>query len=106
MTQQLRAIFREMILDFQEREIPPSTKRSLRFEVLPGKAMVCIGVRRCGKSTLMLQQAQALIEEGVRRECLVYLNLFDDRLHGLSAATLGLVLEEYYKKSIIRFTLT
>ena len=92
----LRAALREMILESQERAPQETTPRSVRLEALPGKASVCVGVRRCGKSTLLLQRAQALRAEGVARERIVYLNLFDDRLHGLTAAHLGLIVEECY----------
>ena len=94
--QHLRGVLQELILDFQEREFTKTTPRLLQLKALSGKASVCIGVRRCGKSTLLLQRAQALLSEGVTRDRLVYLNLFDDRLHGLTGAQLGLIVEAYY----------
>ena len=49
----LRAALREMILESQERAPQESTPRSVRrLEALPGKASVCVGVRRCGQSTM------------------------------------------------------
>lgn len=46
---------KEIILDFQEMDLPTGVPR--RVVVLPvlGKATVCIGVRRSGKSTFMFQ---------------------------------------------------
>ena len=87
---------KEMILDFQEAEWPTGVPRRLEVTQLPGKAMVCIGVRRGGKSTFMFQLMQGLIDSGVSRQNVLYLNFFDDRLHGLQHEKLGTILEAYY----------
>lgn len=92
----LKSILSELILDSQESTFAESTQRALSLTALPGKASVCIGVRRCGKSTLLMQRAQSLVAQGVSRDQLVYLNLFDDRLHGVRGSQLGLILESYY----------
>ena len=42
---------RFMIRDFEEMELPTGVPRRLRIETVRGKATVCIGVRRSGKST-------------------------------------------------------
>ncbi|MFH0810984.1 MAG: AAA family ATPase, partial [Pseudomonadota bacterium] len=57
--------------------------RRLRIETVHGKATVCIGVRRSGKSTYMFQVIQRLMDGGVPRQNILYLNFFDDRLHNL-----------------------
>ena len=66
------------------------------METVPGKATVCIGVRRSGKSTFLFQVIQRLLDSGVPRENLLYLNFFDDRLHALRQDRLGLITEAYY----------
>ena len=43
---------KSIILDFQEISLDTGVPRRLPVEVVPGKAAVCIGVRRSGKSTL------------------------------------------------------
>jgi predicted AAA+ superfamily ATPase len=63
---------------------------------MPGKATVCIGVRRSGKSTFMFQVMQRLVESGVSRQNILYLNFFDDRLHNLQHERLGTILEAYF----------
>jgi len=90
------SIIQEMILDFHEIELHQSIQRRLQASAIPGKALVCIGVRRCGKSTWMLQLIEQLLEEGVARENILHLNFFDDRLHDLQQGSLSLVLEAYY----------
>jgi predicted AAA+ superfamily ATPase len=63
---------------------------------VPGKATVCIGVRRSGKSTFMFQLMKKLQDTGVARQNILYLNFFDDRLHSLQHDNLGVILEAYF----------
>jgi len=56
---------KEIILDFQEEKLNTGIKRHLEYEFIKGKAFVCIGVRRCGKSTLLYQIIAALKAKGV-----------------------------------------
>ncbi|MCL2647336.1 MAG: ATP-binding protein [Phycisphaerales bacterium] len=85
-----------MILDFQESPLETGVPRRLAIKAVPGKASVCIGVRRSGKSTYLIQIIQRLLDRGVPRENILYLNFFDDRLHDLQQAGIGLVAEAYY----------
>ena len=89
-------ILKEIILDFQEVSLETGVPR--RVDVVPviGKATVCIGVRRCGKSTFMFQLMQRLQSSGVPRQNILYLNFFDDRLHNLQHDHLGVILEAYF----------
>lgn len=91
-------LLKEMILNFQEVSLETGIKRHLQMTTLPGKATVCIGVRRSGKSTWMLQHIKKLLEAGAWRQNIVHLNFFDDRLHPLKEKKYGLslVLEAYY----------
>jgi len=85
-----------IILDFQEAVLETGVPRRLDLQAVPGKAAVCIGVRRGGKSTFMFQIVRKLLDAGVSRENILYLNFFDDRLHGLQQVGLGMVTEAYY----------
>jgi len=85
-----------MILDFQEAPLETGVPRRLRLEAVHGKAAVCIGVRRSGKSTYLFQVVQRILDDKVPRKNILYLNFFDDRLHGLKQENLGLVAEAYY----------
>ncbi len=87
---------KSIILDFQEVTLQTGVPRRLRIEAVPGKVTVCIGVRRCGKSTYLFQVMQRLLDDGVPRENILYLNFFDDRLHNLGREGLGLITEAYY----------
>ena len=85
-----------MILDFQEAPLETGVPRRMVLQTVPRKASVCIGVRRSGKSTFMFQIMQQLLDKKVPRQNILYLNFFDDRLHGLQQAGIGLVTEAYY----------
>jgi len=85
-----------MILDFQEAPLETGVPRRLRLQAVHGKAAVCMGVRRSGKSTYLFQIVRRLLDDKTPRKNILYLNFFDDRLHGLQQEGLGLVAEAYY----------
>jgi hypothetical protein len=85
-----------IILDFQETNLETGVPRRLQIEAVRGKAAVCIGVRRSGKSTYLFQVMQKLIKSGISKQNILYLNFFDDRLHDLRQDNLGLITEAYY----------
>ncbi|MFH1113001.1 MAG: ATP-binding protein [Pseudomonadota bacterium] len=87
---------KSIILDFQETPLETGVQRRLRIETVHGKAAVCIGVRRGGKSTYLFQVIQGLLDGGVPRQNILYLNFFDDRLHTLRQNNIGLILEAYF----------
>ncbi len=87
---------KSIILDFQEVELETGVPRRLKVKTVPGKATVCMGVRRSGKSTYLFQVIKRLLNNDVPRENILYLNFFDDRLHNLRQFGLGLITEAYY----------
>lgn len=90
------ALLKEIILDFQELDLTTGVPRRVAVSPVPGKATVCIGVRRSGKSTFMFQLMKKLLDSGVSRQNILYLNFFDDRLHRLQRDNLGVILEAYF----------
>ncbi len=85
-----------VILDSQEAALPTGVPRRFQLVAVPRKAAVCIGVRRCGKSTYLHQIMQRLIDGGVSRQNILYLNFFDDRLHTLQQDNISLITEAYF----------
>jgi len=85
-----------LILEAQEAVRDTGVPRRLQVEAVPGKAAVVIGVRRAGKSTYLWQIVEKLLKAGVARENVLYLNFFDDRLHGLRHDNLELIAEAYF----------
>ena len=74
-------IFRELIATSQELRLDNTYPRDLVLESLEGKVTVCVGVCRCGKSTLMQQRFLLLAEQGVARE-----NMVMPHMHGIRPA--------------------
>lgn len=89
------ATIKEIILDNQEIIYKETFPRELEITSIEGKATICIGVRRCGKSTYIEQLIQKLLKKGVNKENILYLNLFDDRLHYLQHKENN-ILEAYF----------
>lgn len=89
-------VLKEIILDFQAQTLETGVPRRLRIEPVPGKAAVCLGVRRGGKSTFLFQVVQALYAHGVKPQNMLYVNFFDDRLHELTHHGPAPVLEAYF----------
>jgi len=96
MTNAMVAVLKEIILDFQEVNLTTGIPRRIGLTTVMGKATVCIGVRRSGKSTFMFQLMQRLLDTGVPRQNILYLNFFDDRLHGLQHHGLNVILEAFF----------
>lgn len=92
----MKEIIKTIILDSQELGLETEVPRRLQVKTIPGKATVCIGVRRSGKSTYLFQVIERLLNKGVARENILHLNFFDDRLHNLRQGGLGLITEAYY----------
>ncbi len=89
-------ILKEIIVDAQEMKYETGVPRHLNIKAVPGKATICIGVRRSGKSTYMFQLMQQLLDSGVSQKNILYINFFDDRLHNLQHEKLGIILEAYH----------
>lgn len=79
-------------------QAPPAafTIRDAKLPGIPGKAHAVIGMRRSGKTTF-LKQLLAERREKLPPERAVYLSFDDDRLAGIAAEQLALLLEEYYR---------
>ena len=86
----------EIILDHQEADLPAGVPRRVPVTPVPGKATVCIGPRRSGKTTLLFQMIRRLQSRGVPRRNILYLNFFDDRLRHLQQQGPAPVLEAYF----------
>lgn len=67
---------------------------------------VFVGIRRAGKSFLLYQRMQQLLTQGIGWDEMLYINFEDERLVGMSAEDLNLLLEvhlEMYGKKPILF---
>lgn len=89
------ALVKQILLDNQESQLFCGNQRQVAFPFLPGKASICIGVRRSGKSTLLHQKIES-VKQTHPKENILYLNFFDDRLMELRKGKLYLVIDAYY----------
>ncbi len=95
----IRSVLRQRIADSLSTPVPPLTRRDVRLPAVRGKAHAIIGMRRSGKSTFLWQCLNDRLTSGSPREALLFLNLEDERLSGMSAADLGGVIEEWFRQS-------
>lgn len=93
------SLLKEILEEFYEkiREFSPGTPRNIRFTTLANKINVAIGMRRTGKTYLLLQKIYHLIQENpdiLTR--ILYLNLEDERLLPMDAKKLGQLIDDFY----------
>lgn len=96
----MKNIFEKLIVDFHEAELPRPSPREFTIPVLPEnvrKAFVFIGMRRSGKTWAMYQQMHTLLNRGVDKRQLVYINFEDDRLLDVSSKDLQRILDAYFE---------
>jgi hypothetical protein len=73
------------------------TLRDVQLSTVPNKVKVAIGMRRTGKTYLLLQKIQELLTKHPQLLTrILYLNFEDDRLLPLSAPKLGELLDQFY----------
>lgn len=92
-----REIVRQKIVDALVADPPALTRRDVRLPGVRGKAVAVIGMRRAGKTTFLWQVLADRLAQGTARQGLLYFSFEDERLAGMSAGELGLVVEEYYR---------
>lgn len=97
MENQYRQIVRQKIVDALATPIPVLTRRDVWLPSVPNKAITVIGMRRAGKTSLLWQIVADRLARGTPREGLLYFSFEDERLAGLQAKDLDLLVEEYYR---------
>ncbi len=92
----MRDVIRQKIVDGIRAEIPPLTPRDVRLPQVPGKAIAVVGMRRVGKTTFLWQVLSERWRAGVPRDALLLFSFEDERLMGMQATDLQMLVEEYY----------
>lgn len=93
----MRDLIRQKIIDSISSPIQAFTRRDIRVPGILGKAIAVIGMRRTGKTTFLHQVMTDRLASGSVRQSLLYFSFEDERLAGMTASDLSIVLEEYYK---------
>ncbi|RUM50088.1 MAG: ATPase [Hydrogenothermus sp.] len=86
-------IFKELIVEFQEKKFPPIIERDITIPADTEKIISVIGVRRSGKTYILFQTIKSLLKT-LPIEKIVYINFEDERLD-IKAEELNLLLEAY-----------
>ena len=91
---QRKEILKTIIREFHTRKLPALIKRKLSLPFNSGKIITVIGPRRAGKTYLLYQHILTLIEKGIEKERILYLNFEDERLD-LFPQTLDFIIQAY-----------
>lgn len=86
-----------VLRQFTEGKLPACRPRELVLPIDTGKVVGLSGTRRSGKTFLLFDTMRRLVEEGVHRHRIVYLNFEDDRLQPVRAEELDLVLRALHE---------
>src|SRR3972149_317251 len=70
--------------------------RDARFPMAPNKIKVAIGMRRSGKTYFLYQQILNMLDEGVSKTAVLYINFEDDRLLPLNKRKLAQLVDAFY----------
>jgi len=87
-------LIKELIRDFQTRNLPKVNKRLVSLPFNPGKIVSITGVRRSGKTFLMYDLISDLTSKNIKKENIVYINFEDERLD-MDLADLDLIIQSY-----------
>lgn len=99
MEERYRLAVRERLAEFESATLPNPTPRAVRLLQLQGKADVVVGMRRVGKSWLLLHRIQELIARGVPRSRICYFEFEDERLAGMATEHLRFVDDEFFARN-------
>lgn len=70
--------------------------RDAQFPDAPNKIKVAIGMRRAGKTYFIYQQILRMLDEGVNKTAILYINFEDDRLLPLNEQKLAKLVDSFY----------
>lgn len=70
--------------------------REAQFPNAPNKIKVAIGMRRSGKTYFLYQQILKMIQEGISKTSILYINFEDDRLLPLNEQILAKLVDSFY----------
>ncbi|HBA52916.1 MAG TPA: ATPase [Syntrophorhabdus aromaticivorans] len=87
-------ILKTIIRDFHVNPIPDLVERDISLPDRSGKIISIVGVRRGGKTSLLLNRTAHLVRDGLDRSRIIYINFEDERLD-LKTHDLDLIIQAY-----------
>lgn len=97
MTDEFRGLLRQKVVDSLATAPPVLTRRDVWLPSVKGKATAVIGMRRSGKTSLLWQLLAERLARGTARAGLLYFSFEDERLMGMQASDLDILVEEYFR---------
>jgi len=92
----LKEIFKQLIVDSQQREFGDIVQRDYQIPLDTKKIVSLIGIRRSGKTWLLYDLIKKL-RERIPPQNIVYINFEDDRLYPISLKDLDALVQAYYE---------
>jgi hypothetical protein len=95
----MKEIFKQLILDFYDEKRPESVLRHFDIPEFPDnirKAIVFVGMRRTGKTWAMYQSIQKLLDSGIDKAKILYINFEDDRLSEMQTNHFQSIIDAYF----------
>lgn len=84
-----------VIQQFTEQPLPEILHRETDIPATSGKVVTLIGARRTGKTFMLFKTMDEIVQSGVERNRILYLNFEDDRLYPVEADQLDLILKAH-----------
>lgn len=86
----------QSLIAIKQSEIPFNViRRDLELPIDSGQIITVPGVRRCGKSSLMMLAINSLVQQGVEKERILWIGFDDERLHDMGTEELDQVIAAY-----------
>jgi predicted AAA+ superfamily ATPase len=92
-----RAVIREIITDFHQRDLPAFNPRVVDLSCPENKIRCLTGIRRAGKTFAFYQLIDELLRQGLAKQRILYINFEDERLLPLSPSDVSAMLNTYYE---------
>ncbi len=90
----MKEVIRNIILENQFSKLPKVFPRDIEIPVNVDKIISIIGVRRSGKTYILYDTITTLLDIGIKKEQILFLNFEDERLN-LNSGNLDLILKSY-----------
>lgn len=94
----IKEILKRIIVENQNRDDENLIRRDLEIERIPKKATVVLGVRRSGKTSLLVEYISSLVKNGLDKTSVCHIDFSDDRLLEINTSgRAGTVADAYYE---------
>lgn len=90
----MKDTIKDIIKEFQFRKLPAVYERNTDLPLNTDSIITVIGARRCGKTYLLYQTINKLLQNKTDKQKILFLNFEDERLN-LSAEQLDLIIQAY-----------